>query len=432
MTTLSNEATKIGRTNDAARESQLGRYAAVRSLTEQLCEPLVIEDYVVQSMPDVSPTKWHLAHTSWFFETFLLKPYSKQYVEFDPHFGYLFNSYYNTIGDRHCRQNRGQLSRPTVQDVYAYRRHVDQQMRELLGGASPALGDTLAPLLEIGLHHEQQHQELLITDIKHVFWVNPMRPAYLPAPIREVGNVAPASWVAFDSGLRDIGHDGAGFAFDNESPRHPEYVAAFHLASRLVTNGEYKQFIHDGGYRKPEHWLSAGWATVQAEQWQAPLYWIEQNGSWSNHSLGGLRPVADDEPVSHVSFFEADAFARWAGSRLPTEAEWEFASATLDPTQGPFVESKTFHPAAVAEHRGLQQMFGDLWQWTSSAYLAYPGFRPPAGALGEYNGKFMCNQFVLRGGSVATSRTHIRRTYRNFFPPDARWQFSGFRLARDA
>jgi ergothioneine biosynthesis protein EgtB len=403
-------------------------------MTEKLCQPLVVEDYVVQSMPDVSPTKWHLAHTSWFFETFLLKPHAGGYQEFDSHFGYLFNSYYNTIGDRHCRQNRGSLSRPTVEDVYAYRSHVDQHMRELLSGADRELSQTLGPLLDIGLHHEQQHQELLITDIKHVFWVNPMRPAYRPSPSRSAGQPVPATWINLDAGLRDIGHDGAGFAFDNESPRHPEYVASFALASRLVTCGEYMRFIADGGYSKPEFWLSAGWATVQGEQERAPLYWIEQGGKWWVHTLSGLRPVAEDEPVCHVSLFEADAFARWSGARLPTEAEWETASIMVDPTDGTFVESETFHPAVAAVAKGksdLQQMFGDVWQWTNSAYLAYPGYRPPSGALGEYNGKFMCNQFVLRGGSAATSHTHIRRSYRNFFPPDARWQFSGIRLARD-
>jgi ergothioneine biosynthesis protein EgtB len=436
MTTLSDEAVTGHCTSDAISSSAAERYRAVRALTEELCQPLVVEDYVVQSMPDVSPTKWHLAHTSWFFETFLLKPHAVGYREFDSHFGYLFNSYYNTIGDRHCRQNRGQLSRPTVQDVYAYRKHVDENMQVLLSGTDARLAETLAPLLEIGLHHEQQHQELMLTDIKHVFWVNPMRPAYFPRPMRTPGKVAPASWIRYEAGLREIGHDGPGFAFDNESPRHPQYTGSFELASRLVTNREFKQFVADGGYRKPEFWLSAGWAVVQSEQWHAPLYWIEQDGDWVNHTMSGLRPVADDEPVCHVSLFEADAFARWAGARLPTEAEWEFASTPLEPTRGAFVESREFHPT-VAEQNvegsrdRLQQMFGDVWQWTSSAYLAYPGYRPPTGALGEYNGKFMCNQFVLRGGSVATSRTHIRRTYRNFFPPDARWQFSGFRLARD-
>ena len=381
-----------------------------------------------------------ISHTpAGFLRTFLLKPHLAGYVEFDPHFGYLFNSYYNTIGDRHCRQNRGQLSRPTVKDVYAYRAHVDRGMQALLVSTDARLQATIAPLLEIGLHHEQQHQELLVTDIKHVFWVNPLRPAYLERRVRPAVTVTRGDVDRFhEAGLREIGHTGEnGFAFDNESPRHAVYVHGFELASRLVTNGEYRQFIADGGYARPELWLSAGWATVTAEQWKAPLYWIEQDGpdgkpQWWNHTLSGLRQVADDEPVCHVSLFEADAFARWAGARLPTEAEWETAAAPLEPTAGAFVESQAFHPTVAPSADTLQQMFGDVWQWTGSAYLAYPGYRPPPGALGEYNGKFMCNQFVLRGGSVATSATHIRATYRNFFPPDARWQFSGFRLARDS
>jgi len=407
-------------------------YDAVRQLTEKLCLPLVIEDFVVQSMPDVSPTKWHLAHTSWFFETFLLKPHARGYTEFDPHFGYLFNSYYNAIGDRHCRQNRGQLSRPTVDEVFAYRAHIDEQMRKLLRAAAGTdLMKVLHPLLEIGIHHEQQHQELMLTDIKHVFWVNPLRPAYRPQEELPFGTSPPANWISFDTGIREIGHEGGKFAFDNESPRHPEYVGSFELASRLITNKEFQNFIDDGGYDKPEFWLSQGWAAVKAEEWRAPLYWIRDGKQWLNHTLSGLRPVADQEPVTHVSFFEASAFAHWAGARLPTEAEWETAAADLNPTEGTFVQSERFHPGVATGSRGLEQMFGDLWQWTASSYLAYPGYRTPTGALGEYNGKFMCNQFVLRGGSVATSRTHIRRTYRNFFPPDARWQFSGIRLARD-
>ena len=432
MTALSNTPIGSARTEDAL--INLDRYDAVRRLTEQLCEPLVTEDYVVQSMPDVSPTKWHLAHTSWFFETFLLKPHLVDYAEYDPHFGYLFNSYYNTIGDRHCRQNRGLLSRPTVRDVYAYRQHVDRFMRELLSHDDGHLRERVTPVLEIGLHHEQQHQELMLTDIKHVFWVNPLRPAYVRQEQRQSRAVSSAGWIGFESGLREIGHAGPGFAFDNETPRHPEYVGAFQLSSRLVTNGEFKQFIDDGGYRRAELWLAAGWAIVNAEGWTAPLYWIQQDGNWLNHTLSGLSLVMEDEPVCHVSFFEADAFARWIGARLPTEAEWETAAGPLDPQDGTFVESKAFHPAPAhspAEPGQLQQMFGDVWQWTGSAYLAYPGYRTPPGALGEYNGKFMCNQFALRGGSVATSRTHIRQTYRNFFPPDARWQFSGIRLARD-
>ena len=405
------------------------KYDSVRQWTNELCRPLVKEDYVVQSMMEVSPTKWHLAHTSWFFEMFLLKPHAPSYTEFDPHFGYLFNSYYETIGDHHCRQNRGQLSRPTVDEIHGYRGHVDEAMRSFLASQKSSAH---APLVELGLHHEQQHQELLLTDIKHVFWVNPMRPAYLARGIQESGMPEPANWIRCAGGLCEIGHSGDGFAFDNEAPRHTEYIAPFEISSRLVTNGEFIEFIADRGYDRPELWLSLGWATVQTEQWRAPLYWIKKDGLWLNHTLQGLRPVDHNEPVCHASFFEAEAFARWAGARLPTESEWEVASSPLDPAHGAFAESRIFHPNYAANTPGLHQMFGDLWQWTASAYLPYPGYRPPTGALGEYNGKFMCNQFVLRGGSVATPRTHIRRTYRNFFPPATRWQFSGIRLARNA
>jgi ergothioneine biosynthesis protein EgtB len=403
----------------------------VRDQTERLCDTLEREDYVVQSMPDVSPTKWHLAHTSWFFETFLLAPHAPGYEPFNPHFAYLFNSYYITVGDRHCRQNRGLLSRPGVAEVYAYRRHVDEKMEQFLRNDGDALLQELSPVLEIGLHHEQQHQELMLTDIKHVFWVNPLRPAYRERKGQPPAQPIPMRWIAFDGGVRRIGHDGDGFAFDNESPRHRAYLEPFKLGSRLVTNGEYKAFIDDGGYRRGELWLSMGHATAQAEQWQAPLYWLRDGDQWVHHTLAGVRPLEDAEPVCHVSYFEADAYARWAGARLPTEQEWETAAESAD-TAGNFVEAGTYHPTPAHRGDGLEQMFGDVWEWTASAYLAYPGYRPPAGALGEYNGKFMCNQFVLRGGSCATPASHIRPTYRNFFPPDARWQFSGIRLAQDA
>jgi ergothioneine biosynthesis protein EgtB len=419
-------------------------------MTEHLCAPLVPEDYVVQSMPDVSPTKWHLAHTSWFFETFILSPHMRDYPVFNSHFAYLFNSYYVTVGDRHCRQNRGQLSRPTVKEVYEYRKYIDEHMTRWLSQLDEPTAGEMLPLIEIGLHHEQQHQELMLTDIKHVFWVNPMRPVYRPRAPRHSSELPPMRWIDYPGGLHDIGHDGNGFAFDNESPRHQEFLQPFQFASRLVTNGEYLAFIRDGGYQREDLWLSMGIATVKQEEWRAPLYWIEQDGQWMNHTLSGLRPVEEDEPVCHLSYFEADAFARWAGARLPSEAEWEVASRDV-PVEGNFVENAIYHPATEGfrvqgsgfsqktgspnpEARTLNpaQLFGDVWEWTRSAYLPYPGYQPPAGALGEYNGKFMCNQFVLRGGSCATSRTHIRRTYRNFFPPDARWQFMGLRLARDA
>lgn len=416
---------------DGPAATYLDRYHAVRSQTERLCEPLVPEDYVVQSMPDVSPTKWHLAHTSWFFETFLLAPHASGYEAFNPHFAYLFNSYYVTVGDRHCRQNRGLLSRPTVAEVYAYRAHVDRAMERFIRSAPASQLAELSAVLEIGLHHEQQHQELMLTDIKHVFWVNPLRPAYHPEPAAPGGALPAMRWVKFDEGTHWVGHDGNGFAFDNESPRHRVFLEPFQLASRLITNGEYRRFIDDGGYQRADLWLSMGWATAQQEGWTAPLYWIQQDGQWLNHSLFGLRPVNDDEPVCHVSYFEADAYARWAGARLPSEFEWEVASESA-PIEGNFVERGRHHPAPLSDDRdGLRQMFGDVWEWTRSAYLAFPGYQPSAGALGEYNGKFMCNQFVLRGGSCATPANHIRRTYRNFFPPDARWQFQGFRLARD-
>jgi ergothioneine biosynthesis protein EgtB len=414
------------------RSSLAARFSEVRQFTEQLCEPLVAEDYVVQSMPDVSPTKWHLAHTSWFFEAFLLTRFAAGYEPFDPHYGYLFNSYYVAVGDRHCRQNRGLLSRPTVAEVYAYRAHVNRGMSEFLDalGNDPPTWQKIAPLVELGLHHEQQHQELLLTDIKHVFWVNPLRPAYRKPITPPNQGCFPARWIDFPEGVYWIGHDGEGFCFDNEAPRHRSFINAFQLSSRPVTNREFKRFIADGGYEQPAVWLSAGWAEVQQQQWRAPLYWIEEDGEWLNHTLGGLRPVADDEPVCHVSYFEADAFARWAGSRLPTEFEWEVAS-DCTPIEGNFVESDFYHPLPPSPELNLTQMFGDVWEWTGSQYTPYPGFKPAEGAVGEYNGKFMCNQFVLRGGSCVTSRSHIRSTYRNFFPPDARWQFAGVRLARD-
>lgn len=409
------------------------RFRAVRRQTEALCEPLVAEDYVVQSMSDVSPTKWHLAHTTWFFETFILVPHAPGYQVANPAYAFLFNSYYVQAGARHERAARGYLSRPTVAEVRAYRRHVDDALSALLETATEPELAALAPLVEIGLNHEQQHQELMLTDIKHVFSVNPLRPAYSggssatpPQRSTQLG------WTAYPSGLREIGHDGPGFAYDNESARHRVWLDAYELASRPVTNAEYQAFIDDGGYRRAELWLSLGWAQVEANEWAAPFYWERRDGAWWSFTLGGMRPVAPDEPVCHVSYFEADAYARWAGCRLPTEAEWEVAAVGC-PVEGNFVESGRFHPHAAGEVGGaLAQMFGDVWEWTQSPYSAYPGFRTAPGALGEYNGKFMCNQFVLRGGSCATPRTHIRATYRNFFPPEATWQFSGIRLARAA
>lgn len=419
----------------SAGESLATRYRAVREFTHTLCSPLAVEDYVIQTMPDVSPTKWHLAHTTWFFETFVLGPAIPDYVPFHPRYNYLFNSYYNAVGVRHCRPKRGQLGRPTVAEIYSYRQHVDQQMQELLEGKHRRhLPVAMVPVIELGLHHEQQHQELVVTDVKHVFASNPLFPVFRERKPLVSRRASLLRWVGFPEGVYRIGHEGKGFAFDNESPRHCEFARSFQLASRLVTNGEYKAFMADGGYSRPEFWLSDGWNTIKSEDWIAPLYWDERDGQWMLMTLSGLREVADDEPVCHVSYFEADAYARWAGFRLPTELEWEIA-ASSQPIAGNFVEEGHYHPVPTGnagEADPLEQLYGDVWEWTRSSYSPYPGYYPAEGALGEYNGKFMCNQYVLRGGSCATSRSHIRPTYRNFFPPDARWQFMGVRLAREA
>lgn len=407
-------------------------YRAVRRGTEALCEPLAPEDHVIQSMPEASPTKWHLAHTTWFFETFVLGRYLPGYRPFHPHFEFLFNSYYEAVGPQWPRPRRGLLSRPTVAEVYRYRAHVDGHMARLFGLSPAKAPAEAASTVVLGAHHEQQHQELIVTDLKHAWAANPLHPLYREA-IGESGAAPPRGWLTFPEGLALIGHHGGGFAFDNELPRHRVFLRAFQLASRLVINEEYLGFIADGGYERPELWLSDGWATRQALGWTAPLYWEKQGAQWCVVTLGGLKPLNPTEPVCHVSYYEADAFARWAGARLPAEAEWETAAAAV-PVVGHFLEGQRFHPAVVpvAEERGpLYQLYGDVWQWTASPYVGYPGYRPPVGALGEYNGKFMCNQFVLRGASCATPCSHARRTYRNFFPPDARWQFSGIRLARD-
>jgi ergothioneine biosynthesis protein EgtB len=401
------------------------RYRAARGRTERLCAPLAPEDYQLQSMPDCSPPKWHLAHTAWFFETFVLAPHAAGHRPFHPQFGYLFNSYYEAVGDRGPRPARGLLSRPTVAEVAAYRRAVDEQVLALLEAADGPTLATLLPLIELGLNHEEQHQELLLTDLKHAFGLNPLRPAYLPPRAVEPAVAAALHWEHHPAGLRWAGHAGGGFAFDNEGPRHRVYVAAFELASRPVTCGEFAEFVAAGGYDTPALWLSDGWAARQRAGWTAPLHWTRDGESWSVFTLRGERPLDPAEPVCHVSYYEADAFARWAGARLPTEFEWEAAVAGR-PVEGNFLDPDRLHPAAGGG------FFGDVWAWTASPYAAYPGYRPAAGALGEYNGKFMCNQLVLRGGSCATPAGHVRATYRNFFPPDARWQFSGLRLAKDA
>jgi len=404
----------------------LDRYLDVRRATERLCQPLAVEDYVVQAMPDVSPAKWHLAHVSWFFETFVLRMRLADYRPLDERHAMLFNSYYNGVGPQFERAARGTLSRPTVADVFAYRAHVDKAMIQLLeraGAVPPA-----ATVIELGLQHEQQHQELLVTDLKYNLGANPLRPAYRRLS-RESRAAAPHAFVAFEGGLVEIGHAGSGFAFDNEIPRHRVVLAPYEFGSRLVTNTEYLQFIEAGGYRRPDLWLSDGWRAARERNWGAPLYWERVDGGWQTYTLGGAAPLDANAPVVHVSYYEADAYARWRGARLPTEAEWEHAAAGR-PVDGHLLDDEPDEPRPASEP-GLAQLFGDAWEWTASAYLPYPGFRPLSGALGEYNGKFMVNQMVLRGGSCATPRSHMRATYRNFFPPDARWQFSGIRLAGD-
>jgi len=411
-------------------------YRKVRQATEALCKPLAVEDYVIQSMPDASPTKWHLAHTSWFFETFILGPLDTGYRAFDPAFAYLFNSYYEAVGPRHPRPERGLLSRPTVDVVGAYRDHVTTAMLRLIEGANEAVWRDAAPRLELGLHHEQQHQELILMDIKHVFSVNPLFPAYQAPRPQARGPAVPSAWVEFPGGLVEIGHHGEAFAFDNETPRHKVWLEPFRLAARPVSCAEYLGFIEAGGYKSPEFWLSDGWATVCQQGWEAPLYWRCDNGEWTIFTLSGRCRLNPAEPVCHISFFEADAFAKWAAKRLPSEAEWEIAAAGL-PVAGNFADGRRLHPRAdstaapAGDEPLLRQMFGDVWEWTASPYTPYPRFRAAAGAVGEYNGKFMCNQMVLRGGAAVTPADHVRPTYRNFFPPSARWAFAGLRLAED-
>jgi ergothioneine biosynthesis protein EgtB len=396
----------VGALNTAAQGADtsclLADYAAVRRHSEVLAAPLTVEDQNIQSMPDASPTKWHLAHTTWFFETVVLGKFAPDYQVFDPAYGYLFNSYYEGLGPRHPRPQRGLLSRPPVEDIMEYRLHVDEAMARLIEEHP----DEVAPLVTLGLHHEQQHQELILTDILHAFSCNPVRPAYAAAEPHGVAPAVPPDWIDHPGGIVDIGHDGEAFAFDNETPRHQVLLRPYRLASRPVSNGEYLRFIEDGGYRRPEFWLSDGWAFVQREALNAPAYWLAERDGWEAFTLYGAQALDPNSPVAHVSFYEAAAYAAWAGARLPTEFEWE----------------------ALAPKLGGQ---GRVWEWTRSSYDPYPGFKPFDGEVVEYNGKFMSGQLVLRGGSVATPPGHIRPTYRNFFPPSARWQFSGIRLAGD-
>lgn len=400
-------------------------FSEVRGVSMRITQPFSAEDQMLQSMPDASPTKWHLAHTTWFFETFILKAQVSGYQAFDPRFTYLFNSYYKQLGGHPYRGARGLMSRPALEQVHAYRAHVDAAMLKFLENAPAGILE----LVELGLNHEQQHQELILTDIKHGLWSAPMRPELLKDVPQNVA-APPLSWMDVEDGIYSIGHDGNGFAFDNEGPRHQVLLRPFQIASRPVINEEYFAFMNDNGYSRPELWLSEGWDTVCREHWDAPLYWERhEDGSWWQFSGDSMKPVNPAGPVCHISFFEADAYARWSGKRLPTEEEWEIAAERM-PVKGTLLDDYVFHPQP-AKAAGMQQVFGDVWEWTASPYLAYPGFRPAAGAVGEYNGKFMCNQFILRGGSCVTPASHIRATYRNFFPPPARWQFSGLRLANE-
>ncbi len=420
-------------------EDWLQPFRETRAVSETLCRPLQTEDYVIQSMDDVSPPKWHLAHVTWFFETFLLKPYLRGYVPLNDTYDFLFNSYYETHGTPFPRPRRGVLSRPTVEEIYHYRHYVDEAMGLLLNNSPAQSRKIIADRVCLGIQHEQQHQELLAMDIKHILAQNPVRPVY-HAHLADAprGRAQPHEWQQYPEGVVSVGADDspARFAFDNEMPRHRQYLEAFELASRPVTNQEYVNFIEQGGYEDAALWLSEGWKLIQEQGWRAPLYWHKEGNHWNHFTLKGDRPVDPHAPVCHVSFYEADAFARWAGARLPTEAEWETAAGRCRSWTGNFLENGHLQPIAGKEgatgnKRQPTQMFGDVWEWTGSAYRPYPGFRTQSGSLGEYNGKFMSGQMVLKGGSCATPSEHIRPTYRNFFPPNARWAFSGFRLARE-
>ena len=417
-----------------AAEQDVGRLARdlreTRLCSTALAEPLSEEDQVVQAMDDASPTKWHLAHTTWFFEELVLKPFAPGYRVFNDDFAYCFNSYYESLGSRHPRAARGLLTRPTNRDVRDYRAHVDEALTAFIERGEA--GHEALELIELGIHHEHQHQELLLTDILSLFAANPLRPAYREPAYADAPSSSPElTWHAFPGGIFQVGHAGQGFAYDNEMPRHEQLVHPFRLAGRPVTNGDWLEFMRDGGYSTASLWLSDGWSKVNAEGWRAPLYWEEHDGQWLQMSLEGLHPVDPARPVCHVSFYEASAFALWAQARLPSEFEWEVAACDLAEA-GNTMGSGRLRPAPTqGGHQGLAQMFGDVWEWTSSAYAAFPGFRPATGAVGEYNGKFMCGQYVLKGGSIATPDIHIRRSYRNFFYPHHRWQFKGLRLAQD-
>lgn len=415
------------------KKQVISRYSEIRSFTEKLTEPLETEDFVIQAVEETSPAKWHLAHTSWFFEAFILKKANIGYTSLHPQYDYIFNSYYVQTSDPHCRDKRGNLSRPTVKQVFEFRKFIDENMLEFIEQLDEDEFREWKPVIDIGLNHEQQHQELLLTDLKFLFAQNPLYPIYMERSRPYADDPGILSWIDFEEGVYKVGHPGGSFGYDNEFPEHKTYIHSFRIANRLVTNGEYLKFMNDGGYGEVKWWLDEGVNAVENEDWTSPLYWIKRNGEWHHFTLNGVEKLDLNEPVTHVSYYEADAYARWAGARLPTEQEWELASKQAE-LSGNFSESMNVHPAGVDEKAkpgSLCQMFGDLWQWTQSAYSPYPGYEPFPGALGEYNGKFMVNQYVLRGGSCATPGSHIRRSYRNFFHAHARWQFSGIRLAKD-
>lgn len=413
-----------------SRSELIQKYKTVRAFTEHITQPLEIEDYVIQVAENASPAKWHLAHTTWFFETFLLEKELEDYDPIHPQYSYLFNSYYLQTGVPHCRSRRGNISRPTVSQVFEYRSSIDEHIIKLIKKSTDEEYEKWAPIIEIGIHHEQQHQELLMTDLKYMFSQNPLNPVYKEVKRPRVQSVPDMKWIGFDEGIRKVGHDGQGFGYDNEFPRHKTYIHNFELASRLVTNREFIEFIEAGTYQEPKWWLDEGFSTIRDEGWKAPLHWQKVDGKWHQFTLSGLEEIDPNEPVTHVSYYEADAYARWKGCRLPTEQEWEVAAQPLN-LEGPFADAGYLHPTALQNvEGGLQQMFGYGWQWTQSSYSPYPGYEPLPGALGEYNGKFMCNQYVLRGGSCATSKSHFRKTYRNFFHANERWQFTCIRLAR--
>jgi ergothioneine biosynthesis protein EgtB len=426
------EITTKAETKDArfSRENVELQYLKARSFTHKIVEPLETEDFVIQAMENTSPAKWHLAHTSWFFETFVLEKYQSDFESLHPQYAYFFNSYYLQTGVPFSRANRGLLSRPTVKEVFEYREYVNEKVVDFIQNCDDKIWGEASKVVEIGINHEQQHQELILTDVKYLLAQNPLLPIYKERETPDSETPGELKWITFEECIVEIGNKGDEFTYDNEHPVHRTFIQNFELADRLITNQEFLEFINDDGYGRSELWLDEGWSKVKSEEWNAPLYWFTRDGSWFNFTLSGARKVALNEPVTHISYYEADAFARWKGCRLPTEQEWEYACGDLE-VDGNFVDRNTFHPLALKNYESeLKQMYGDVWEWTQSSYSPYPGYKPLPGALGEYNGKFMANQYVLRGGSCATSNSHIRKTYRNFFHADARWQFSGIRLAK--